>query len=134
MHRLLICLVVSAALAVPAVAAAKGGTPAPSSSGGASKVVPALPADFPSDVVLPAGQLTGSGGGAPSWSVGLLVDGGYPAVMARVHDFYVASGYSELGATSAYSLTNGVHTVTFVGRNHDHSATRTDVTIVVRNG
>jgi hypothetical protein len=133
MHRLLLCLVVSAALVVPAAAFAKGGGPAPAPAGGSAKVVPALPPDFPADVLLPPGQLTGSGGAAPSWSVGLLVDGGYADVMASVHDFYVAHGYGELGPTWMYSLTDGVHRVTFVGRNHDHSASRTDVTIQVAN-
>ncbi|MEA2148236.1 MAG: hypothetical protein QOD69_66 [Solirubrobacteraceae bacterium] len=133
MHRLLLCLVVSAALVLPAAAVARGGGAAPAPAGGSAKVVAALPADFPADVVLPAGQLTGSSGAAPSWSVGLLVDGAYPDVMARVHDFYVARGYSQLGATWMYSLTDGIHTVTFVGRNHDHSASRTDLTIQVAN-
>jgi hypothetical protein len=133
MHRLLLCLAVAAALVAPAAAVAKGGAPAPASAGGSGKVAPALPADFPSDVVLPPGQLTGSTGSAPNWSVGLLIDGGYPAVMASVHDFYVAHGYSEVGPTWMYSLTDGVHTITFVGRNHDHSASRTDVTIQVGN-
>jgi hypothetical protein len=120
MHRLLLCLVVAAVLTVPAAAVAKGGSPAP-----------ALPADFPSNVALPSGQLTGSTGASPNWSVGLLLDGGYPEVMASVHDFYLARGYSELGPTWMYRLTNGIYTITFVGRNHDHSATRTDVTIQV---
>lgn len=120
MHRLLLCLVLAAALTVPAAAVAKGGGPAP-----------VLPADFPADVVLPSGELTGSSGVSPSWSIGLLMNGGYPEVMAGVHDFYLAHGYSELGPTWMYRLSNGIYTVTFVGRNHDHSATRTDVTIQV---
>jgi hypothetical protein len=121
MHRLVLCLVLSAALVLPAAAVAQGG----------GKFTPSLPPDFPSAVALPAGTLTGSTGSSPSWSIGLLIDGAYPDVMSSVHDFYVARGYSEVGPTWMYRLTNGAYTVAFVGRNHDHSATRTDVTIQV---
>jgi hypothetical protein len=51
--------------------------------------------------------------------------------MTAVHDFYVTHGYSEAGPSWMYQLTNGVYDVVFVGRNHDHSATQTDITIQV---
>jgi hypothetical protein len=138
MHRLLVCLSAAAALAVPATAVAKSAPPAPipapgvaPAAKGGGKFSASLPADLPSDVTLPAGKLTGSTASSPNWSVGLLVDGGYADVMTSVHDFYVAQGYSDAGASWMYQLTNGVYDITFVGRNHDHSATQTDITIQV---
>ena len=135
MHRLLVCLSATAALALPATAVAKS---APISASGVApagktrgKLTATLPADLPSSVALPAGKLTGSTGSSPNWSIGLLMNGGYATVMTSVHDFYVAHGYRDVGPTWMYQLTNGVYDIRFVGRNHDHSATQTDVTIQV---
>lgn len=122
MHRLLVCLALVAVLVAPAAAVAKSG---------AGKATVSLPADFPTAAALPAGELTGSTGSSPNWSVALLVDGGYADAMASAHDFYVARGYADVGPAWMYQLTNGVYSVTFVGRNHDHSATRTDITVQV---
>jgi len=124
---------VTAALAVPTAAVAQGGNPAsaPVAKAGGGKFTPSLPADFPADVPLPPGTLTGSTANAPTWVVALLMRGGYPEVMASVHDFYISRGYSEAGPTWMYHLSNGIHSIQFAGQNHDHSATQTDVSIGV---
>jgi hypothetical protein len=139
MHRLLVCLSAAAALTVPATAGAKSAQPAPipasgvapAAKGGGGKFTASLPADLPSDATLPTGKLTGSTGSSPNWSIGLLMTGGYADVMTSVHDLYIAHGYSDVGPSWMYRLTNGVYDVMVVGRNHDHGATQTDITVQV---
>ena len=55
---------------------------------------PALPADFPPDVPVPAGTLVGRTGSAGRWGVLLLVGGPPDQVLASALAFYVAAGFT----------------------------------------
>src|SRR4051795_1928106 len=86
----------------------------------------ALPADWPSDVPVPPGELQGSTGGDGLWSVQLLVNGSAAQVLQSALDFYVAAGYATV-ATGV--LLRGTHRLTLVTENRDHSNAHTFLVI-----
>ena len=114
----LIAVLLGAALAagaVPAVAGAAVAAPPPPATG-------AVPADWPADVALPAGQLQGSTGGGGLWTVEFLVNGSAAEVMQSALDFYRAAGFATV---SDGVLVRGTHQLTLVVENRDHSPTHT---------
>ncbi len=91
-----------------------------------------LPADFPlAEVPLPAGKLTAASGVSPRWGVIKLVTGSDTVVMKRVMNFYKTRGWTR---TSVNGLSKGVYTLGIASSNHDHTATASDLTIVVVKG
>jgi len=103
-----------------------------SAKGGAAKV--SMPADFPTDVLIPAGTLLGTTGVSPNWSIGINIDGSYSFVMPTLRTFYVAQGFTDLSPDSIipFGFENDKYTLQIVGRDRDHTGPQsTDVTIVV---
>ena len=121
-RHILIALVATATLAAAAVPA----------TGGAAVIAPpppagaALPADWPSDVPLPAGELQGSTGGNGLWTVELLVNGSAAQVLQSALDLYGAAGYAMV---STGVLLRGTHQLTLVTENRDHSNAHTFLVI-----
>jgi len=121
-RHILIALVAAATLAAAAVPATGGAAvTAPPPPAGA-----ALPADWPSDVPLPAGELQGSTGGNGLWTVELLVNGSAAQVLQSALDFYGAAGYATV---STGVLLRGTHQLTLVTENRDHSNAHTFLVI-----
>ena len=108
-----------AAAAVPATGGAAVTAPPPPAGA-------ALPADWPSDVPLPAGELQGSTGGNGLWTVELLVNGSAAQVLQSALDFYGAAGYATV---STGVLLRGTHQLTLVTENRDHSNAHTFLVI-----
>ncbi len=89
----------------------------------------ALPADFPvAAVPLPAGTLTAVGGGFPRWSVLQVMNGPADVVQAQVMSFYLAHGFTQ---DSVNSVTKAGYVVAFAAAARDHSASQSNVTLVV---
>ena len=121
-RHILIALVAAATLAAAALPATGGAAvAAPPPPPGA-----ALPADWPSDVPLPAGELQGSTGGNGLWTVELLVNGSAAQVLQSALDFYGAAGYATV---STGVLLRGTHQLTLVTENRDHSNAHTFLVI-----
>ena len=113
--------VLVAALLVAGVASARGGGP--------SAAAPArLPADFPSDISLPAGSLQGATGSAGQWSVLILAPGSAAAVERSTEKFYVAAGFRRVRFGV---LARGTEQITIAAENRDHSATETNLALGV---
>jgi hypothetical protein len=125
-HVTRLALLAVALLAVGSFAAASA-----SAKGGGGTPPPTLPAGFPTDVPLPAGSLFGSGGATPSWAVGLTIDGDYATVMAQTRQFYLGHGFTQVGPDWQYHFDSAKYDLVFVGESRDHSATKTNVTIIV---
>jgi hypothetical protein len=108
--------------------------PAKTTSGRGGGTKTPLPADFPADLPLPSGTLTGSSGTSPAWSVGLNIDGSYAVNMSAIRAFYVSHGFTDLNARQAipFGFNNSTYSLQIVGRDHDHTGPMsTDVTIVI---
>jgi hypothetical protein len=90
-----------------------------------------LPADWPPEVPVPPGELQGSGGAAPAWSVLLTVPGGADQVLAAAQSFYESNGFTRAGPAQ---LRKGPYSIVMVARNRDHSAAQTDLTVTLGRG
>ena len=87
-----------------------------------------LPVDWPAAVALPAGALTGSTGRSPRWSVLLVVNGSARAVQRAAIRFYSVRGWTR---TSANGLHKGRYHIGLAAENRDHSALKSNLTIVL---
>jgi hypothetical protein len=93
-----------------------------------SAAAASLPADWPPDVPVPPGTISGSTGSTGRWTV-LLVAGGSAAEVRRsTLAFYTAAGFT---AVSDSVLNKGSRQITLVVENRDHSATQTNLVIQV---
>src|SRR3954471_22112015 len=116
---LLAIATIAVVAANPAIAGAAVTAPPPPAGA-------ALPANWPSDVPVPPGELQGSTGGDGLWSVQLLVNGSAAQVLQSALDFYGAAGYATV-ATGV--LLRGTHRLTLVTENRDHSNAHTFLVI-----
>lgn len=118
--------------AVPVAAVVPGAaTTSRGSRGNAAK--PAVPADFPSQVPLPAGSVYGASGASPSWSVVKLVGGSYKDAMAGLRPLFRAAGFIDLSPRDQVpsGFQSPAYLVHVVGTSHDHSDASTEVTVQV---
>jgi hypothetical protein len=88
----------------------------------------ALPADFPSDVPLPPGELQATSGSAGQWSALLRVPGSASDALRSAMQFYVAAGFTQDSPSTAH---RGRYTTTLVTENRDHSPTSTNLVVGV---
>ena len=95
---------------------------------GAAPTAAALPADFPSDVPLPPGELKATSGSAGQWSALLRVPGSAADALRSAMQFYVAAGFTQDSPSTAH---RGRYTTTLVTENRDHSPTSTNLVIGV---
>ena len=86
--------------------------------GGRATALPAVPADFPADVPLPAGTVLGSTGSAGHWSVLLAGTGPADQVQRSTVAFYVAAGFT---ADTDSILHRGGDQITLLAANRDHT-------------
>jgi len=96
-------------------------------NGRAPATVP-LPADFPSDLPLPPGDLLATSGAAGQWSALLRVPGSAADALRSAMQFYVAAGFTQDSASTAR---RGPYAVTLVTENRDHSPTSTNLVVGV---
>jgi len=87
-----------------------------------------LPADWPPDLPLPPGSISGSTGSAGRWSVLILAPGSAAEVRRSTVALYSAAGFTSV---SDSVLNKGNRQVTVVVENRDHSATQTNLMIGV---
>ena len=66
------------------------------STNGSSAAVPALPADWPTDLPIPAGDIIGSTGSAGRWSVQILAAGSAAQVHQSTVAFYTGVGFAAV--------------------------------------
>ena len=97
-------------------------------SGGRLAIRPTLQRDWPRAVPVPVGTITGSSGLRPSETVGLLAQGSAAQVGRSVAALYTSHGFRRV-ANGTYVFTRLPYRITVSLRNHDHSASRTDVVI-----
>jgi hypothetical protein len=98
------------------------------SNNGSSAALGALPADWPADLPIPAGDIIGSTGSAGRWSVQILAAGSAAQVHQSTVAFYTGVGFA---AVSDSILNRGNRQITLVVENRDHSATQTNLVIGV---
>ena len=100
--------------------------------GGSASGTPAaantLPADWPLDVPVPAGDIMGSTGSAGRWTVLLVAAGSAAQVRQSTLAFYTSAGFT---AVTDSVLNKGQRQITLVVENRDHSATQTNLMIGV---
>lgn len=96
--------------------------------GGGGGVRVTLPTSFPAVVPLPAGQLMGVGTGPGRWSVLLRVAGSDQVVQRAAILFYVNHGFIK---DSANRVHGKGYRVDMIAVNRDHSATSSNLTLVV---
>ena len=89
---------------------------------------PALQKDWPAAVPVPVGIITGTSGAKPSETVGLLAKGSAAQVGHSVVALYKSHGFTQ-AANGTQVFSTRTYRVTVVERNHDHSATRTDIVL-----
>ncbi len=87
-----------------------------------------LPASFPAKVPLPAGRLIGVGTGPGRWSVLLRVAGSHKVAQRAAIRFYVKHGFVK---DSPGRVHGKGYRVDMVAVNRDHSATSSNLTLVV---
>lgn len=96
------------------------------SSGAPASTVGRLPADWPSDLPVPAGRIQGSTGAVRQWTVLILASGSAGQVKRSAVDFYLAAGFR---AETDSILRRGSRRITLVVENRDHSPTETYLVI-----
>ena len=101
------------------------------SANGTPAAANALPADWPSDVPVPAGDILGSTGSAGRWTVLIVAAGSAAEVRQSTMAFYTSAGFT---AVSDSVLNKGQRQVTLVVENQDHSGTVTNLMIGVTTG
>lgn len=99
---------------------------------GAGKGSPAaagqLPVDWPPDLPVPRGTISGSTGVAGRWTVLIDAAGSAREVRESAIALYASAGFT---AVSDSALSRGSRQITVVAENRDHSATRTNLVIGV---
>ena len=90
-----------------------------------------LPADWPSDLPIPAGDIIGSTGSAGRWSVLIVAAGSAASVRQSTVALYTGVGFA---AVSDSVLNKRNRRITLVVVNRDHSATQTNLVIGVTSG
>jgi hypothetical protein len=98
------------------------------STNGSSAALGALPADWPPDLPIPAGDIIGSTGSAGRWSVQIVAAGSAAQVHQSTVAFYIGVGFA---AVTDSVLNRGNRQITLVVENRDHSATQTNLVIGV---
>ena len=98
------------------------------STNGSSAALGALPADWPPDLPIPAGDIIGSTGSAGRWSVQIVAAGSAAQVHQSTVAFYIGVGFA---AVTDSVLNRGNRQITLVVENRDHSATQTNLVIAV---
>jgi hypothetical protein len=88
------------------------------------KLVVALPAGVP----LPPGVVDAFGRGPGRWSILLVVNGSAQQAQAYADAFYISHGFHS---DSAYAVHGQGYRITMIADNRDHSATETNLTVVV---
>jgi hypothetical protein len=86
------------------------------------------PADWPPDLPLPAGTITGSTGSKGQWTVLILAAGSATDVRRAAAAFYTAAGFT---AVTESVLNRGNRQITLVVENLDHSGSQTNLVIQV---
>lgn len=124
---LLLAVLLTACALTPVASLAQGG------GGGGGTPPPAVPADFPAAVPLPAGKVFGSSTLPGRWAVGITVNGGYADVVAQTEQLYRNSGFTPVGTGGNEQFANAGFLITFAAASHDHSPTKTDVTVIVQS-
>jgi hypothetical protein len=89
---------------------------------------PSLPADWPPDLPLPHGTLTGATGSNGLWTAQYLMLGSAADVLQSTADLYRAAGFT---AVSDSVLNKGNRQLTLAMENRDHSAGETTLLIQV---
>ncbi len=115
---------ISLSLVTSSAAWAKGG----GSGGGGGTPTPSIQADWPSAVPVPAGTVQGTSGVAPSETVQLVVNQGYPDVVTSVTALYTSHGFVQ-APDGTLVFSNPSYRVTVGGAAADHSPTRTTVVV-----
>jgi len=87
---------------------------------------PSLPADWPPDLPLPNGTLTGATGSNGQWTAQYLMLGSAADVRQSTVDLYRAAGFT---AVSDSVLTKGNRQLTLAVENRDHNAGETTLLI-----
>ena len=89
---------------------------------------PTLQRDWPIAVPVPAGTITGTTGVRPSETVGLLARGSVPQLDRRVVALYTSHGLRQ-AANGTLVFSSRTYRVIVSLRNHDHSASTTEVVV-----
>ena len=89
-----------------------------------------LPADWPPEVPVPPGNISGSTGSAGRWTVLIVAAGSAAEVHRSTLAFYLAAGFT---AVSDSVLNKGNRQITLVAENRDHSNTETNLVISVNS-
>ena len=87
-----------------------------------------LPAGWPADLPIPAGNITGFTGSAGRWTVLILAGGSAAEVRQSAVALYAAAGFTPVTDSV---LDKGNRQITLVVENLDHSATQTNLMIGV---
>ncbi len=103
---------------------AKGG----GSGGGGGTPAPSIQADWPAAVPVPTGTVQGTSGVAPSETVQMVVNQGYPDVVTSVTALYTSNGFVQ-APDGTLVFSNSSYRVTVGGAATDHSPTRTTVVV-----
>lgn len=90
-----------------------------------------VPADWPKDLPVPAGSITGSTGSAGRWTVLIVAAGSADQVRRSAVALYSAAGFTPVTDSV---LNKGTRQITVVVENRDHSATSTNLIIGVTTG
>lgn len=90
-----------------------------------------VPADWPKDLPVPAGSITGSTGSAGRWTVLIVAAGSADQVRRSAVALYSAAGFTPVTDSV---LNKGNRQITVVVENRDHSATSTNLIIGVTTG
>ena len=85
-----------------------------------------LPAGWPADLPIPAGNITGFTGSAGRWTVLILAGGSAVEVRQSAVALYTAAGFTPVTDSV---LNKGNRQITLVAENLDHSATQTNLMI-----
>jgi hypothetical protein len=87
-----------------------------------------LPPDWPADLPIPPGRISGSTGSAGRWTVLILAAGSAAHVRQSTLDLYDAAGFTPV---SDSVLNRGNRQITLAVENRDHSNTVTNLVIAV---
>ncbi|MCW2598866.1 MAG: hypothetical protein JWM02_695 [Frankiales bacterium] len=98
------------------------------SGNGASSAAGRLPSDWPPDLPLPPGDVTGYTGSGGRWTVLIRTAGSAADVRQSAVALYTAAGFT---AVSNSVLNRGNRQITLVVENRDHSASQTNLVIGV---
>ena len=87
-----------------------------------------LPATFPAVVPIPAGKLIGASTGPGRWSLLLRMSGSAATVQRAAIAFYVNHGFTKDSTSSVHGKG---YRIDMIAVNRDHSATSSNLTLVV---